>query len=497
VVKKNPLRNRIKGTGLFFPFIINPHFPQPSATTPDLPLSAACLYLIFVHKRKVVFCSDYDNISSQQKILTHDVQQERGSIMSKTLTLIITFSLLLTTSLSAAVIKVPEDQPTIQAGIDAATDGDLVFVHQDTYSGDGNRDLDFHGKAITVKSDSNPQHCVIDCGGSEEDPHRGFIFQSNEDVNSVVQGFTIKNGYHDVGGGIFITNALPTIIDNIFTNNTASTQGGAISCTNNSAARITHNTFEGNIALAGGGAIQVHDGSEPSIANNLIIENSDVGEAGTGGGGVLCTDFSSPRISNNIIAGNTSENGGGIYIQNCSSSLKIENNIIIDNSADIGGGGIYCATSSPAITNVTFVGNSAGSNGGGIYCDPSSLPTLRNSILWDDTPDEIHRVSVLTTVAFCDVQGGYTGVGNIDAEPIFVADGEPYGDYYLSQIAAGQSVDSPCLNNGDPASQMIFGATRTDQEHDAGILDMGYHYFIEEEIYLFLLAGSSQCVSNP
>ncbi|MHC4477244.1 MAG: choice-of-anchor Q domain-containing protein [Planctomycetota bacterium] len=95
---------------------------------------------------------------------------------------------------------VPTEYETIQAAIDAARDYDTVVIEPNTYSGDGNRDLDFKGKVITVRSiDPNDPNIVgatiIDCNGNEEDPHRGFYFQSDEDANSVIEGLTIINGY--------------------------------------------------------------------------------------------------------------------------------------------------------------------------------------------------------------------------------------------------------------------------------------------------------------
>ena len=69
---------------------------------------------------------------------------------------------------------------------------------------------------------------------------------------------------------------------------------------------------------------------------------------------------------------------------------------------------------------------------------------------------------------------GWQGTGNINSDPLFVTG--PLGDYYLSQIAAGQAQNSPCVDTGDPASSMIIGTTRTDEIQDSGVVDMGYHY---------------------
>lgn len=95
------------------------------------------------------------------------------------------------------IIHVPGDAPTIQAGIDLALDGDEVVVAERTWTGPGNRDLDFGGRLITVRSDGgDPALCVIDCQGAG----RGFVFQSGETAPAVIRGFAITGGSADFGG---------------------------------------------------------------------------------------------------------------------------------------------------------------------------------------------------------------------------------------------------------------------------------------------------------
>ena len=112
----------------------------------------------------------------------------------------------------------------IQETINAAWHGDTIIVRDGTYTGDGNRDIDFGGKAITVRSENGPENCVIDCQGTESEPHRGFYVHSGEGGNSVIDGFTIENAYADggkwqerCGGGIYCYESSPTITNNTIT----------------------------------------------------------------------------------------------------------------------------------------------------------------------------------------------------------------------------------------------------------------------------------------
>ena len=87
------------------------------------------------------------------------------------------------------------DFPTIQAAIKAAADGDIIELTDGIFTGEGNRDMDYLGKAITIRSQSgNPEVCVIDCEGTESDPQRGFHLHSGEQAGSVLEGITIRGG---------------------------------------------------------------------------------------------------------------------------------------------------------------------------------------------------------------------------------------------------------------------------------------------------------------
>jgi len=308
-------------------------------------------------------------------------------------------------SANAATRYVPSQYESIQAAIDACNNGDVVVVAPGTYTGDGNRDVDFKGKSITVRGKNGPEKCIIDCQGSESDPHRGFYFHSGETSSAVLDGFTIKEGSISRGGGIYCINSSPTITNNIITGNSAS--GGGIYC----------------------------DNSSPTITNNMITQNINSGQ----GGGIWCWDNSHPSITSNVIMWNSARFGGGINCNNnCSPSIT--NNIIVENSANTQGGGIYCGVSSPDIINNTIIRNWA-IWGGGIYSGgDDSFPTVINTILWMDSPQEIYlHAGGSISVTYSNVQGGWAGEGNIHGDPLFR--GPAAGDYHLL-------LDSPCIDAG-------------------------------------------------
>ncbi len=124
---------------------------------------------------------------------------------------------------------VPSQYPTIQAAINVAVDGDVVIVADGVYTGTGNRDIDYLGKALTVRSESGPESCIIDCQASSGNRHRGFFFHTNETAAAVLNGFTIQNGFAPYnapceasGGGILCKdNANPTIQNCIIRGNRA------------------------------------------------------------------------------------------------------------------------------------------------------------------------------------------------------------------------------------------------------------------------------------
>jgi len=322
---------------------------------------------------------------------------------------------------------------TIRSAIDAAAPNDTIIVADGTYTGPGNRDINFGGKIITLRSENGPANCVIDCQGQINQEHRAFYFNSGEGFDSVVDGFSIVNGYSsNFGGAIYCWGSSPTIKNCWFSHNTAEA-GGALACRRNSRTRIIDCLIADNTAVSGGGIACQR--TSPTIINGCMIINNQA----TNGGGIQCYDHSDAEISNSTIGGNTAQTGGGVICQNASDPT-IRNTVLWGNQAQ-SGGGVGCKyTSNPKINNCTFNANQADVLGGGIHSFEDSNPLVSNGIFWNDYAPlgaEMalsvfwpgHTTSI--SVRYSDVKGGRTGVylapnctvqwgwGNIDVDPEF------------------------------------------------------------------------------
>ena len=181
--------------------------------------------------------------------------------------------------------------------------------------------------------------------------------------------------------------------------------------------------------------------SSGTVTNCIFSENS----ASLGGG--INNDHASQTLTNCTFSGNSAYAGGGIY--NSLSDPVVSNCIFSGNTVQGIAGGIYNYQSSPWVTNCTFSGNSASDNsggGGGMYNQTYSYPEVTNSILWGNIPNEIFDLNSSPSVTYSDIQGGYTGIGNINADPMFVD--QANGDLHLQQ-------GSPCIDAGNNSATAL------------------------------------------
>ncbi|MHC4529890.1 MAG: right-handed parallel beta-helix repeat-containing protein [Planctomycetota bacterium] len=303
--------------------------------------------------------------------------------------------------------RVPGQYATTEAAISAAVNGDRVIISPGTYN---TYDLDFGGKAITVQSTDPNDWAVVEATVIDcGDSGRAFHFHNSETGSSVLTGLTITDGNATRGGAILCEASSPTITQCVFTSNSGR-YGGAIDNENSSAA-ITNCIFTDNTAEWYGGAIENYQ-SSPTVKNCIFSQNTAVD---WGCGGAIDNEGSSAEITGCTFYANTADYGGAIYNSNSST-------------------------------------------------------TVSNCILWADSAPDSPEIYGDSTVSYSDVEGGFAGVGNIDADPCF-ADAVG-GDFHLLD-------GSPCIDTGDPAYSPAPGETDIDgQPRAMGLtVDMGADEF--------------------
>jgi outer membrane protein assembly factor BamB len=374
----------------------------------------------------------------------------------KRVIVIAAFLLTVSGAFGAIFVVAPGQYSTIQSAIDAASAGDTVIIYPGTYSGDGNYNITFSGKAVNVRSidpndASTVESTVIDCN------MLGRAFSI--DASVVVDGLTITNG----NTGIYISAGAPLIRNcNIRDNNTAN-NGGGIYCSSSSATvTIIDSNISGNSSANLGGGIYCSSGVAVVINNCKIVNNHAIR-----GGGLYVYSLTADRllIAGNIASGTTSANGGGIYVSG--SILGLSNSIIAGNFSQTNGGGLYLSSHPSTVKGCTFASNAAGGLGGGIYL--SGGLSAVHSIFWGNkdstgvtTSAQIYPLpaspsQMLLFSCIQDFQNVFGGAnnGNINDDPMFVrepndgGDGwgvgnnDDYGDLHLRP-------NSPCIDAGNP-----------------------------------------------
>jgi len=307
------------------------------------------------------------------------------------------------------------DCPTIQAGIETAIPGDTLELSDGTFIGDGNRDVSFLGKAVTLRSQSgDPNACVVDVGGSEQEPHRGFIFENHEGRGSVLQGLKIINGY--------ATGEWP------------GSHGGGVLC------------IEDTTSC---------QGPAPTIANCVFESN----HADNSGGGIMCRR-ASPLISNCVFDGNSAMYGGGLYYYRTDGDFMPTAELVGclfegNYASSLGGGMVVSRVSTVSGSGCTFVNNACPGLGGGVHILDAHLDQS-NSIIAFSSEGAAMTFDATGSASHycCDIFGnaggdwvGYIGDqlgidGNLSVDPIFCDDGS--ADPYTLRS------DSPCLPGNHP-----------------------------------------------
>jgi hypothetical protein len=219
-----------------------------------------------------------------------------------------------------------------------------------------------------------------------------------------------------------------------------------------------------------GGAAVLFDGGSPTVNHCTVRDN----EAFYWGAAIYCTSSASPRVADCTISGNRAGSGAGVYCEDGAAPL-IVNCAMAGNAAGGYGGAIQCHEGGkPTIVNCTFAGNQAASGGRALHCYSSatrSTVTIANCILWDGGDEVLNEDSSTIAVTYSNVQGGWTGTGNIGADPVlhdprFVDTTAPFG--------AGLRLkdDSPCIDVGD--NNAVPSGITTDLNGNPRFVDGGH-----------------------
>ena len=180
------------------------------------------------------------------------------------------------------------DFDTIQAAVDAASDGDEVLVHPGTYTNAST------GKDIWIHSVDGPETTIINGTGSD-------VFSCSGPTT--IEGFTITGGSSSQGGGFFISiGGSPTIINCIIRNNHA-TKGGGLYAQNAGAHLIDCSIIDNTCGAGRGGGL--HLNWSGVTLDNCIIDGNGGGESGAAE-----LVYSNITMNNCIINNNS---GGGQY----------------------------------------------------------------------------------------------------------------------------------------------------------------------------------------
>ncbi len=301
---------------------------------------------------------------------------------------------------------------------------------------------------------SNPSltNCTFDWNMSES--HSGAIRNFNS--NPILTNCTFNSNTAGTdGGAIGNAQSSPVLTGCTFISNYADSLGGAI--LNNAGTPVLKNcTFDDNVAFAGGAV--------DNLSSNAILTDCTFSlNSSVEYGAAINNRESSPQITRCMFLRNMANDFGGGAVCNWSSSPTIRNCLFSQNYSSEYGGAIMNNVSSLFLFNCTFSQNIGEGKAVAFFSylnDPPSTMQAVNCIFWDGGGEIWKNEETDISITYSDIQGGWTDIGNIDADPMFVEVG--MDDLHLLP-------DSPCINAGDPAYVPV--PDETDLDGNPRILD--------------------------
>jgi hypothetical protein len=259
------------------------------------------------------------------------------------------------------------------------------------------------------------------------------------------------------------------ITDSLFLANA----GGGVR-TSGGSTTISSCRFEGNQSSGGAGA---RLNGAATVTDCLFI-----GNISSSGGALLCDGIQPISIDRCIMQGNIATEGGAFF-----GGMTVLSNCLIVGNRAVKGGGICIPSAQPTtLVNCTIAYNTATTEGGGIYQrdNVEQQLLLKNSIIWGNTAEsqsQIRNFTTHVTLDFCDVQGGWSGLGdnNFNADPQFLRTPDPGDDLTWATADDGfgdlrVQPTSPVVDVGDNAAVPV-GITKDLLNHPRILDQPGVH----------------------
>ena len=341
----------------------------------------------------------------------------------------------------------------------------------------GNNSIEGNGGGIYLSYVPSPTLSDLTITGNSSIMGAGiyFYFSENSNASSITVGDNIAS--HNGGGICFDYSNGSTLTNSIVSDNDGLSGGGIFTYFSDNA-QFTNCEISGNTSNYNGGGINFDNSEHPTCEGSEINNNNSTNS----GGGVYIHELAGASFIDCEINENITANNGGAVFIDYATDVTFTTTKFNNNNSTGNGGGIY-SYFSPGLSLIKFemTGNTSGGQGGGLFFNYTESEIINgtivnniaeypydagggvlpyyseteiiNTILWDNNPSQIEYDDYWgtgTNVTYSDIQGGWSGTGNIDSEPLFVDSAN--SDFALSE-------NSPCIDTGTDVGLEYIGST--------------------------------------